>query len=195
MADPDFASIQSSIAASSYQDQYSVAATPLHTHNSVDSTPLDYTNLTNRTRFIVYRLLAPTDAVSVANTVGGYFSMPFAGGFGIPDSIGGYLTDALGGVNAPPAVFASVDTAGTTGATIIDMRISRVTGSSSDVFGGTVAIGIASGSLTSLLSAAQPLFVIPTFNIGDRLSFNVASVSSSAPLGLTIYLRVTETSQ
>ncbi len=196
MADPDYAAIQSAIASQAYQEQYGVSQTPFHTHNSSDSSSIDFTGTTNRTRFIVYRLLAPADAVAVSTLVGGYFSFPFSGGFGVDNSIGGRLTNPLTPTGIIQA-FATVDTAGTTGSTIIDVLKSTLSGSSrTSVFtGGTHALTIPSGFQSSLTNTAQPIFTTNTFNVGDRISFDVDSVSSSAPLGLTVYLRVTETSQ
>lgn len=194
MSDLDFETIQSAITANAAQDQYGVADTPFHTHNRVDSSPLDYRNMSGRTRFIAYRLLSPTDAVAVANVVGGYFTMPFAGGFGLPNSIGGTVPNPETQTGTI-ACFASVDTAGTTGTTVVDVKISSPSSATrTSVFLG-FKMGIVSGSTSSIFTSQQPTFNIPDFNIGDRLSFDVTAVSSSVPFGLTVYLRVTETSQ
>lgn len=194
MADPDFSAIEGAIIANAAQNQYSVADTSFHTHNSVDSSALDYTNMSSRTRFIAYRLLSPTDAVTVANVVGGYFVLPFSGGFGLPNSIGGTVPNPETQTGTV-AGFAAVDTAGSTGTTVVDVKISSPGHTiRTSVFLG-FKFGILSGSTSSLFTAQQPTFLIPDFSIGDRLSFDVTSVSNSAPFGLTIYLRITETSQ
>ncbi len=186
--------IQQAITANAAQDQYGVADTSFHTHNSIDSSTLDFTDLSGRTRFIAYRLLAPTDAIAVANVVGGYFSLPFSGGFGLPDTIGGNLVNPITSTGKI-AVFATVDTAGTTNTTVVDIKISALgSATRATVFAG-FKLGILSGATSSLQTAQQPFFIIPRFNVGDRLSFDVTSVSSSVPLGLSVYIRVTETSQ
>ncbi len=203
MDDHDAASIQSAIAANAYNEQFGVSQTPFHTHNSTDSTPLDYTDLTGRTRFIAYRLLDPVYPVYAGTLIGGYIMLPFAGGFGVPNSLGGRLTNPEN-PTATIVAFATVDTVGATGNTIINILLSPPTGSTRvSIFRGSFALTIASGATSSIINSIQPSFststtsgvgVGGTFGVGDRLSFDVDSVSTTAPLGLTVYLRVTETS-
>ncbi len=193
MNDQDAASIQSAIASNAYNEQFGVSQTPFHTHNSTDSTPLDFTDLTNRTRYIAYRLLDPVYPVYVGTIIGGYVMMPFSGGFGLPDSLSGRLTNPETPTSTI-AIFATVDTVGTTGSTLVDVKISTPTGSTrTSVFAG-VPLVIGTGSTSSIISSVQPSFYISTFGVGDRLSFDVSAVSTTAPLGLTMYIRVTETS-
>lgn len=102
------------------QDQaYGVATTSAHQHTGTDSLPVDYLDLTNKTRYIIERLLGPTTATSTI-TVPGDFVMPFSGYF---VSIG-----------------ATVDTAGTTGNMTIALNVNGAPIS---------VITIATGSTTS----------------------------------------------
>ncbi len=189
--------IQGAIAANANDQQYNVSPTSFHTHNSVDSSPLGFSGLTGRTRFIVCRLLAPTDAVTVSTVVGGYFVMPFSGYFG---TSGGNINFVETSPTSAILGYAAVDTAGTTGTTIVDVKISSPTSATrTAIFAGSFAFGILSGFTSSLTTAQQPTVAFTSeeaaFNIGDRISFDVDTVASSAPLGLVVCLRVTETSQ
>ncbi len=176
------------------ESQYGVSDTSLHTHDGVNTPPLDFGNMTGRTRYIACRLLAPTDAVSVANIIGGYFTFPFSGGF--TTSTNGNLVN----FEAPSSsiiAFASVDTAGTTGTTVVDVKITRAGGTSrTSIFAGAFKLGILTGSTSSLFTPVQPMVSFgqeeAAFKIGDKLSFDVTSVASNPPLGLTVYLQVTE---
>ncbi len=194
----DFAAIQSQIAASADQDQYTVATTPFHTHGGTDSSTLDFRDLTNRTRFIAYRLLDPVYPVYVGSAVGGYIVMPFSGSFGIPNITGGNLVNPET-LNGTISCYAAVDVAGTTNNTLVDILISGSTSSArTSIFTSARHMNILSGFTSSLITAQQPTIDLGAgqnaFNAGDRISFDVLSVSSTPPLGLTIYLRVTETS-
>ncbi len=192
--------VEGAIAANANSQQFNVAATPFHQHNASDSSSLDFTNLTGRTRFIVYRLLAPTDAVSVANVVGGYFVMPFSGYVGVANITGGNINFIEGVPTSTIIGYAAVDTAGTTGTTIIVPKISRADSATrTAMVVGNFAFGVTSGHQSSLTTTQQPTFDFGTgqaaLSIGDRISFDVTAVSSSAPLGLSVCLRITETSQ
>ncbi len=179
------------------QSQYTVADTSLHTHDSVNSPSLDFTNMSGRTRYVAYRIVSSSDAVVVANVVGGYFSFPFSGGFS--NSVGGNLSSPET-PNGNIVAFATVDSAGASGNTIVDVKISTPSGSTrTSIFASGIKLVVLSGANSSLQTVQQPSvafgFNETSFGVGDRLSFDVTSVSSSAPIGLTVYLRVTETSQ
>lgn len=147
-------------------DQFAVAQIGYHTHNGSDSPKFPYPNLTNRSRFILHRILSSTTNTSVANGVGGNLVMPFGGNF----------------IN----VGFTVDTAGTTGSMVVDFLLNG----KSILF--TKKISIASGSNTTRNTLTQT-FAIPNFKIGDIMTFNVTSVQSTPAMGLTIFMRVNET--
>lgn len=161
-------SAQKAVAQNQTVDQFAVSSTPFHVHNGNDSANVSYTDLINRSRFIVYRIVGPTTANIVATKVGGNFVMPFAGNF---------TTFAAG-----------VDTAGVTGSMTIDILLNG-----NSVFTNSQVITIATGSTkTSIYNLS---FKINSFKLGDILTFSVLTIQTTAALGLTMQLRVTETSQ
>lgn len=138
---------------------------PTHSHTGTDTTPVDYPDTTNRSRFIYYRIVASGTDVAAASTVGGDFVMPFSGNF--------------------IQCGATVDTAGTTNATTVNIKKNGTTVLQSD-------ISIASASKTS--RSVFPVFTVRNFLVGDIITFDVDSVSTTAPKGLSIFIRVTEIS-
>jgi len=145
--------------------QFTVTAVPTHAHTGTDSTQVSYPNLVNRSRFILYRALAPATANTVANTVGGDVVFPFGGNF--------------------VQIGATVDTAGTTGSETIDFLLNGV------VIGTTVTIASASKTSRPVTNLQQ--FTTKNFKTGDILTFNVTAIHTTPALGLTLFLRVTET--
>jgi len=148
--------------------EYSVADVPAHTHTGTDSNRVSYNNLTNRTRYIVYRLVSPDEDTAVANIVGGDFVMPFQG----------YIT----------SVGATVDTAGTTNTTTVDVNkngttimLTKITIDSTEKTSRTAATA-------SVIDSSKVNFVV-----GDIFTFDVDAVSSTPAKGLTVFMNVTET--
>lgn len=158
--------IQEQIGQNATENQFAVSTTPYHTHNGSDSPNLSYPNLKNRSRFILYRIVGQTTADAVANTVGGNLVMPFGGNF--------------------TSVGFTVDTAGTTGTMVVDFLLNGTTILS------TQSIILASGSTTTRNNVPQT-FKINSFNIGDIMTFDVTSVHTTPAMGLTVFLRVNET--
>lgn len=120
-----------------------------HVHNGADGSPLldEDISIVNTRKFIVYRIVNSTTDTTVADVVGGYFVMPFDG----------YVLDN--------GVGATVDTAGTTGTTTVDVNLNGTTIM-------TTKITIDSGE-TSSRTAATPLVIKPnmrSFVVGDRYS-------------------------
>lgn len=150
------------------ENQYSVSMIPAHAHTGSDSLRVDFANVANRTRFVLYRIVGPTTDTEVANVVGGDFVMPFEG--------------FVSGVGA------TVDTAGTTGTTTIDINKN----------GSTILktkITIDSTEKTSR-TAAIPAIVdatMRTFQVGDILTFDVDAINTTAAKGLTVFVNVTQT--
>lgn len=147
------------------KSQYTVTAVPAHAHTGTDSELVNYPNLTNRSRFILYRALSNTTSNAVANTVGGDVALPFGGNF--------------------IQIGATVDTAGTTGSETINFLLNGT------VIGTIVTI--ASASKTSRPVTTLQQFTTKNFKVGDILTFNVTAVHTIPALGLTLFLRVTET--
>lgn len=138
-----------------------------HKHLGTDSLRIEERDLSRRTRHVLYRCLAPTTANTVA-VVGGNLSMPFSGTF------------VLAG--------ATVDTAGTTGTQTIDVLKNGSTIMANQ------KISIASGATDSRGSASS-IITTGFFEIGDILTFSVTAIQGTPAKGLTIFLRVTETSR
>lgn len=144
--------------------------TNYHTHNSADGTPYldEELSIINTRKFILYRCVNDLVNTSVTNNVGGYIVMPFDG----------YILD--GGVGA------TVDTAGTTGSTTIDINKNGSTILSTK-------ITIESGQTTSrYTTTTQPVLKpeMKKFVVGDRFSFDIDAVSTTPAKGLTVYLNV-----
>ena len=138
---------------------------PYHEHTGTDASAIEFPNLTARSRFILYRIVQNTTDVATGTAVGGDFVMPIAG----------YVVQ----------VGATVDTAGTTNATTVNIKKNGTTILQSD-------ISIASASKTS--RSVYPVVTVPNFLVGDIFTFDVDSTSTTAPKGLTIFMRVTENS-
>ncbi len=191
-------SIQAAITANAAQDQFGVADVPFHTHGGSDSSTLSFPNLSNRTRFLTYRVLDPLYPVYIGTIIGGYIVLPFSGGIGIPNITGGNLVNPET-LNGTISCFAAVDVAGTTNATVVDIKISSSFGATrTSIFTAATKLGIPSGFTSSLATSRQPTvdfgFTQNAFSAGDRISVDVTSISSTPPTGLTIYMRLTETS-
>lgn len=141
-----------------------------HKHNSSDGSPyLDESeSIVNTRKFIVYRLLDYQTDTTTGTGIGGDFVMPFSG----------YVIE----------VGATVDTAGTTGTTTIDINKN----------GSTILptkITIDSTEKTSRTAATPP--VINTgnraFSIGDVFTFDIDAIQSTAAKGLSVYMNVIRT--
>lgn len=156
--------------------RYSVADIPAHTHNGTDSNPVDFSVVSNRTRFALYRIVDADIDTAVDTTVGGDFVMPF----------NGYIT----------AVGATVDTAGTTGTTDIDFLVNGVS-----VL--TTKVTIDSGEKTSR-TAATPSVLNTQYNsasatsyinfvTGDIFTFDIDAVSTTPAKGCTVFINIIET--
>lgn len=193
--------INSVLADNKKASQYGVSRTSVHTHNNIDSPPIvrskangnslivsdgttdvsptdeiDFVgavvvkNVTTATveiiRYILYRVLAPTTTEATGTTVGGDLVMPFTG----------TLT----------SVGATVDTAGTTGTTQLDINKNTTTILSTK-------ITIDSTEKTSRTAATPSVISVPTFVTGDIFTFDVDTVQTTPALGLTFFLVATQT--
>ena len=146
-------------------NMFGVSNIPAHSHTGVDSNPVDYKNLANKTRFILYRILDPTTNTTVTSSLGGDFVMPFSG---IVTSVG-----------------ATVDTAGTTGVTTVDVKNNATSILS-------VKITIDSTEKTSRTATTDPVIngTKQNFSVGDVFTFDVTTISTTAAKGLTVYVDV-----
>lgn len=141
-----------------------------HTHNGSDGTPYldEELSIINTRKFIVYRCLPSTTNTSVANGVGGDFVMPFSG----------YIS----------VVGATVDTAGTTNTTTIDVNKN---GTSIMI----TKITIDSGEKTSR-TAATPNVINQNyiaFSEGDIFTFDIDAISTTPAKGLSPFMKVVRT--
>ena len=152
----------------STKNMFTASNVPVHSHTGADSVKVNYNNLENRTRFVVCRIVEATTNTAVANVVGGDFTMPFVGHV--------------------VSVGATVDTAGTTNTTTIDVNKNGTSIMKTK-------ITIDSSEKTSRTAATLPI-VEPTyqnFNVGDIFTFDVDAISSTAAKGLTIFMNVIDT--
>lgn len=161
MNEQDFQSMfDKSITAYSKQNLFGVSNIPAHQHTGVDSLQVDWNNLNNKQDFKVIRLLTSTTNTSVATKVGGDFVMPYNGYF-----------LSLG---------ATVDTAGVTNSTTID------------VFKNGVSILSQKISISSTLKTSRnsntPVLSNYLFKEGDIITFNVDSISTTPAIGLSIFM-------
>ena len=148
---------------------FGVSKIPAHSHTGSDSLHVNYNNLDNRTRFILYRILDKTADSSVTNSVGGDFVMPFDG----------YITD----------VGVTVDTAGVTGVTTIDIKNNTVSVM-------TTKVTIDSTEKTSRTATTPYLLngLYKTFVTGDIFTFDITTVSTTPSKGMTVFINVVQTS-
>jgi len=151
----------------SKRNQYGVSNIPAHAHTGTDSLRVDFSNVANRTRFVLYRIVNPTVNTTVTNKVGGDFVMPFPG----------FVSE----------VGATVDTAGVTGTMTIDINKNGVTILKTK-------ITIDNGEKTSRDAAIPSIVDVSTrtFEIGDIFTFDVDSVNTTPALGLTVFMNVTQ---
>ena len=131
-----------------------------HKHTGADLTP----KLSQRHYFSL-RIVAPTTNTSVANVVGGDFAVPFSG----------YID----------SIEATVDTAGTTNTTDIDVNINGSTIMTSK-------LKIDSTEKTTRTAATRPVIKSFSFSVGDIFTFDVDAISTTAAQGLTIHLTLIE---
>ncbi len=150
-------------------NMFGVSKIPAHAHTGSDSLKVNYNNLDNRTRFILYRILDKTGDTSVTSSVGGDFVMPFDG----------YITD----------VGVTVDTAGVTNVTTIDVKNNTVSIMSTKVT-------IDSTEKTSRTAVTPSLIngLYKTFITGDIFTFDITTVSTTPAKGMTIFINVVQTS-
>lgn len=158
--------IDSKISAYADLSRYNPRPVADHHHDGIGSSLLDYSNLDNKVANIVYTLVDSATNTSIAS-FGGDFVMPFDG----------VIIDAV----------ATVDTAGTTNDTIIDIKK-----------GGTsifnTLLHIDSGEKTSRTAATMYEFnlnstlALLNFYVGDIFTFNVTQISTTPAKGLKVYL-------
>lgn len=151
-------------------NQYGVSMIPAHMHNGSDSLRVDFSNLQNKTRFVLYRIVPSTDDTVVGNVIGGDFVMPFDG----------YVTE----------VGATVDTAGVTGTTTVDINKNGTT-----IL--RTKITIDSAEKTSR-TAATPAVLntvssVNSFVTGDIFTFDVDTVNTTPAKGLVVFINVIQT--
>lgn len=187
---------QEEIRNASQNAQYGVKRVPYHTHNNIDSPPiqsqlmvvsggttlssvvdLDFqsgfvvssggTGIADISivRYILYRVLSPTTIEATGTTVGGDLVMPFSG--------------------TMTSVGATVDTAGTTGTTQLDINKNGTTILSTK-------ITIDSTEKSSRTAAIPPVISVPSFVTGDIMTFDVDTVQTTPALGLTFFLVATQ---
>jgi len=132
-----------------------------HNHDGVLSAPVNALDLFASYQYHLVRIVAATTDTTIANVVGGDFVMPYSGSF--------YL------------VGATVDTAGVTNTTTIDVNNNGTTILSTK-------ITIDTAEKTSRTAATPPYISSPNFKIGDIITFDVDAIQTTAAKGLTIFM-------
>lgn len=153
------------------KQQFTISKVPFHTHNLSDAPAVSFLDLTNKTRYVLYRAILSTTANAVASSVGGSLVIPF----------GGRIL----------SVGATVDTAGVTGNETIDFLKNGVTIFSTSVT--TLYTTIATTMKTSRGNTTIPVIKIQSFDEGDIFTFDIKAVQSTPALGLTLFMKVIET--
>lgn len=149
-------------------NQFSVVKISAHAHDGADSMPVDFSNLRNRTRFVVYRALDASVNDSVASKVGGDFVVPFSG----------FITQEVG---------ATVDTAGVTGTMTVDINLNGTS-----IMANT-KVSIATAAKTSRTNTTQPIVTVLAFTKGDIFTFDVDVIQTTPAKGLTVFMKLVET--
>lgn len=153
------------------KDQYGVAFTSAHTHNGTDSMQVDEMNITNKLKYILYRIVQPTVSTVIGTSIGGDLVMPFTG----------YVT----------GVGATVDTAGTTGLTTLDFK--KTSGGVATSILTAVKVTIDSTEKSSRTAVTPPILdgSKVSFQTGDIFDFDVTTVNTTPAKGLTVFMNVT----
>lgn len=149
------------------ENQYNVSMIPAHVHNGADSLRVDFSSLANKTRFVLYRIVPPTTDTTVANIVGGDFVMPFAG----------FVTE----------VGATVDTAGTTGLTTVDINKNGST-----ILKTKVTIDSSEKTSRTAVTPSTVDATVQAFSIGDIFTFDVDVINTTPAKGLTVFIDITQ---
>lgn len=139
---------------------------PFHIHNGVDSARVSYSDLINRSRYVVWRVVDPTQSNAVASSIGGSFVMPFSGYF--------------------IAIAATVDTAGATNSMTIDIKKNTTT-----IMANT-KLTIDTALTDSRNSIVQPVITTFPFSQKDAFTLDVTAIHSTPAKGLTFHAQIIE---
>lgn len=145
-------------------DQAVATSAEINTGTTTKLVGVDQLVASNRNvRYLLYRLLAATTAVSVANGVGGDLEVPF----------GGTITE----------VGCYSDTSGSTGLMTLDVNKNGSTILSTKITQD-------SGEKTSRTAATPAVISVSTIAAGDLLTFDIDGTQTTAALGLTIRIGI-----
>lgn len=150
-------------------NQYDIKPVADHKHDGIGSTRIAFSDLEDKETNICFSLIDPITNTSVTSTIGGTWYMP----------LGGVITD----------VFATVDTAGTTNTTTIDIKKNGTS-----IFATTLTID--SGETTSLTAATKYRFnlgssaILTSFIRGDYFTFDITQISTTPAKGLKVFLDI-----
>jgi hypothetical protein len=134
-----------------------------HNHDGVLSAPVNALDLFANYQYLLIRIVLPTVDTTIANVVGGDYVMPYSGSI--------------------YEVGATVDTAGVTNLTTIDINNNGTTILSTK-------ITIDTGEKTSRTAATPSVISSPNFKLGDIITFDVDAVQTTAAKGLTMFMVV-----
>lgn len=161
--------IDDKIKANATEGKYNPRPVPDHHHDGIASSLISFEDLENKASNICINLLDSTTNTSVSSSIGGFWYMP----------LGGVITD----------VFATVDTAGTTNTTIIDIKKNTTS-----IF--LTKLSIDSAENTSLTAATPYVFdmgnsaKLTSFIKGDYFTFDITQISTTAAKGLKVYINI-----
>lgn len=143
-------------------DQKINLAIQTHIHDGNFSERIEALDIDSNYIYLLIRVVAATTDNTVATVVGGDYVMPYSG----------TIYD----------VGATVDTAGVTGTTQIDINRAGTT-----IMAAT-KITIDSAEKTSRTGVTLPIISAPNFNLGDIFTFDVDTIQTTAAKGLTIFM-------
>lgn len=152
--------------------QYRISPVPAHAHTGADSQQVDFNDLSNRVRYIEYRIVDYLTNCAVGTGIGGEVPLPFKG----------YIT----------GVGATVDTAGTTNSMTINVLKGSATVAATTVLNTDIYVDSTkkSSRVSVIQSQLNPSRI--NFLVGDILSFNVDTISTTPAKGLTVFVNVVE---
>lgn len=138
---------------------------PAHSHKGTDSLRVNYFDLQNKSKNLLYRVVDPATNTAVATLVGGDISIPF----------NGYVM----------SVGATVDTAGTTNPTTVDINKNGTTILATKI---TIDSGEKTSRTATTLSIVD--VSVQNFTEGDVFTFDIDAISTTPAKGLTVFMNL-----
>ena len=151
----------------------SIAEVDTGTNTSKHVSPDSLQGSKRNIRYLVFSLVASDTDVATATTIGGDFTIPFAGTILQDDT----LHDQFA---------ATTDTAGTTGTMVVDVHLNGTTIMT------TNKLDIETTEKGTQTAATQPDLTTTAVVAGDILTFDVDAIHTTAAKGLKVYIAIRE---